>query len=128
MLSKSWLSHGDRRYCRASPEASHARMTPQGATRPAYTIHCIRVSYTLAWSRPGESSWRGWLQDWPGSSAGHCERAMTSTTFWLGAFMLVAVILVGLGAALLASLQVLGPHSRRAARGHHHRSVGNGPV
>src|SRR5437667_12766681 len=44
MWSKSWLSHGDRRYCRASPEASHARMTPQGATRPAYTIHCIRVS------------------------------------------------------------------------------------
>ncbi len=45
---------------------------------------------------------------------------MTSTTFWLGAFMLVAVILVGLGAALLVSLQVLGPHARRATRGHHH--------
>src|SRR5881396_617058 len=51
MWSKSWLSHGDRRYCRASPEASHARMTPQGATRPAYTIHCIRVSAALVFDR-----------------------------------------------------------------------------
>jgi len=53
---------------------------------------------------------------------------MTSTTFWLGALMLVAVILVGLGTALLVSLQVLGPHARRATRGHHHWSVSSGPV
>jgi hypothetical protein len=42
---------------------------------------------------------------------------MTATTFWVGALVIVAMILVGLGAALLVSVQVLGPHARRAIRG-----------
>ena len=92
--------------------------TPLSKTRVAETLMQWVVYAGLV--APGESSWRGWRPDWPGSSAGYRESAVTSTTFWLGAFMLVAVILVGLGAALLVSLQVLGPHARRATRGHHH--------
>ena len=41
---------------------------------------------------------------------------MTATTFWIGALMLGAMILVGLGAAILVSVQALGPHARRATR------------